>query len=102
MVLSDDSQGKAAAYIPDGAGGRFSAAIIHQDDFKARCARLRGQRPQTFIEGVPVVINRNNHAKDGRFADWSFVGHLKAPRALVVIPRRLPTMLASPSMAVFP
>jgi hypothetical protein len=27
---------------------------------------------------------------------------LKAPRALVVIPRRLPTMLASPSMAVFP
>jgi hypothetical protein len=63
MTLPHNSKRIAANPATDEFRGRFAASIVNDYDFKCGGVRLERQRPQTFIEWSPVVVDRYDNAE---------------------------------------
>jgi hypothetical protein len=44
-------------------GGRFGAAVVHNDDFETRPVRLPRKGLQAALEHGPVVVNGDNNTE---------------------------------------
>src|ERR1035438_5469779 len=63
MWRSHDRQRQATCPLPNVCRGRFGAAIVDDDDFKARFVVLLRKRSETGIKRAPIVVDGDNDAQ---------------------------------------